>query len=47
MNIIKYCMHMGDPKLHYVTARYINDILNTYKIEKEKIISTGYSELFM
>ena len=41
-NIIKYCMHMGDPKLHYVTARYIDDLLNIYNIENEKIINNKY-----
>ena len=46
-NIIKYCMHMGDPKLHYITARFIDDLLTTFNIENVKGANDKYLEVFM
>ena len=46
-NIIRYCMHMGDPKLHYITARFIDNLLNTFNIENDKRVNDIYLEIFM
>ena len=46
-NIIKYCIHMGDPKLHYVTAKFIEELLNTYNIENKESINDKYLSIFM
>ena len=46
-NTIQYCIHMGDPKLHYITARYIYNVQNIYNIENEKIINCKYIDIFM
>ena len=46
-NIIKYCIHMGDPKLHYVTAKFIEELLNTYNIENKESMNDKYLSIFM
>ena len=46
-NIIRYCMHIGDPKLHYITARFIDNLLNTFNIENDKRVNDIYLEIFM
>ena len=46
-NSIKYCLVMGDPKLKFVTARYINDILSSYDIENKSRMGNKYIKIFM
>ena len=46
-NVIKYCLIMADRNLQYLTAVYIKNILNTYKLINESKINEEYIKIFM